>query len=160
MAVRPYNMQVLADSSTLDQIIDWKMKGPPFGIGLNKSDPMWARVREALTEEQKMQRQFTIELRVDYADEEKNEAMRVACTAAARSMLATAFLLADQTKPQVVIFSDDFFHGHEQIQLLEDTHAKGAAQLASAGDQDTGTVSSELMAAMRDTPEVPDGGNG
>jgi len=93
-----------------------------------------------------MQRQFTIELRVDYSDQEKNEAMRKALQQAARHVYATATLLADGVKPQIAIFSDDFFTGHETIALLEDTIAKGLAQInEQPGDEDS--VSSELMAA-------------
>lgn len=93
-----------------------------------------------------MQRQFTIELRVDYADQEKNEAMRKALQQAARHVYATATLLADGVKPQIAIFSDDFFTGHETIALLEDTIAKGLEQInEQPGDSDG--VSSELLAA-------------
>lgn len=97
-----------------------------------------------------MQRQFTIELRVDYADNEKNEAMRTALTSAARHVFATASLLADSVKPQIAIFSDDFFSGHEQIELLEDVIAQGVQQLEDAGvTQTEEPISAELVAAAR-----------
>ena len=95
-----------------------------------------------------MQRQFTIELRVDYADNEKNDAMRTALQAAARHVYATAMLLADAVKPQIAIFSDDFFAGHEQIALLEDTIQAGKDEIG--GEQET-PVSDELLGAMRDS---------
>jgi hypothetical protein len=94
-----------------------------------------------------MQRQFTIELRVDYADAEKNDTMRTALQAAARHVYATAVLLADAVKPQIAIFSDDFFAGHEQITLLEDTIETGK-QMIQCGDESP--VSDELIKAMRD----------
>ena len=95
-----------------------------------------------------MQRQFTIELRVDYADNGKNDAMRTALQAAARHVYATATLLADAVKPQVAIFSDDFFSGHEQITLLEDTIKDGLDQI---GDTKEDAPSDELVRAMRES---------
>lgn len=99
-----------------------------------------------------MQRQFTVELRVDYADEGKNHAMQEAVQRAARHVLATAALLADGVKPQIAAFSDDFFTGHKEIAVLEDTIAKGQAQLADLGGSGGDTpVSSELLTALADT---------
>lgn len=97
-----------------------------------------------------MNRQFTIELRVDYADADKNEVMRTALQVAARHMFATASLLADGVKPQIAMFSEDFFDGHAEIALIEDTIQQGIDELAAAGDTsvDTG-VSSEQLAACR-----------
>lgn len=97
-----------------------------------------------------MQRQFTMELRVDYSDNEKNQAMREVMQAAARHVYATASLLSDGAKPQIAIFSDDFFSGHEKIELLEDTIQRGKEML-SLTDQKEDGVSAELMAAVRDS---------
>jgi len=94
-----------------------------------------------------MQRQYTIELRVDYADSGKNDTMRTALQAAARHVYATAVLLADAVKPQVAIFSDDFFAGHESIVLMEDTIQAGKEQI---GDTKEDAPSDELVQAMRD----------
>ncbi len=93
-----------------------------------------------------MQRQFTIELRVDYEDAGKNEAMRKALQAAARHVYATATLLKDSVKPQVAIFSDDFFTGHEEINLLSDTVQEG---MDSIGGGEAEGVSDELLNAMK-----------
>jgi hypothetical protein len=92
-----------------------------------------------------MQRQFTIELRVDYADNGKNEAMRKALQAAARHVYATACLLKDGVMPQIAIFSDDFFQGHEEIKLLEDSIQQGIDALGGETDQG---VSAELAGAF------------
>lgn len=92
-----------------------------------------------------MQRQFTIELRVDYADNDKTKVMRQAMQQAARHAYATAVLIADGVKPQIALFSDDFFTGHEQIELLEDTVGQGIAQIDSGEPEEQ--ISSELMAA-------------
>lgn len=121
---------VTAEPSVMDRIIDWKIRGPNL----------------RLHEEAKMIRQFTIELRVNYADAEKNDTMRTACAAAARHMFATANLLADGTKPEIAIYSDDWFAGKEEISLLQDVIAKG---LEETGDNIAeGEVSSELMKAV------------
>lgn len=98
-----------------------------------------------------MQRQFTIELRVDYQDEGKNEAMQEAVKRAARHVLATAALLADGVKPQIAAFSDDFFTGHKEISVLEDTIATGKQQLGGEAEE---TVSSELVAALAGTKQA------
>ena len=71
-----------------------------------------------------------------------------ALQAAARHVYATATLLADAVKPQIAIFSDDFFAGHEQITLLEDTIKAGKEQI---GGTDETPVSDELLGAMRDS---------
>ena len=97
-----------------------------------------------------MQRQFTIELRVDYADNEKNDSMRLALQQAARHVYATGVLLADGVKPQIAVFSDDFFTGHEAIALLDDTVAQGIDQIGGP-DEDSG-VSAELLNAVTNKP--------
>jgi hypothetical protein len=68
-----------------------------------------------------MQRQFTIELRVDYADKDKNAIMRTALAEAARHIFAKATVLADGQAPDIAIFSEDFFDGREVMNLMDDT---------------------------------------
>lgn len=94
-----------------------------------------------------MQRQFTIELRVDYADSGKNEAMRKALGLAARQLFATAELLADGVKPKIAIMSDDFFVGTEHIQLFDDLIGQ-AVEKGEGGEE--APVSDEMLRAMRD----------
>lgn len=127
----------LDNEQQLDKMIEWKSRGP---AGL-----LWYTQRSAL-----MNRQFTIELRVDYADAEKNEVMRRALQIAGRHMFATASLLSDGVKPQIAMFSDDFFDGHAEIALIEDTIQKGLDEVGGEGDQG---VSSELIAACRTEPK-------
>lgn len=74
--------------------------------------------------------------------------MRQALQHAARHVYAQATLLSDGVKPQVAVFSDDFFSGHEEIKLLDDVIAQGLDATNMAGTEET--VSSELMAAMKD----------
>ncbi len=126
-------MNILASPDALDKLIIWPEGDPRFNSLLTKGVCA-------------MQRQFTIELRVDYADQDKNEAMRKALSAAARHVLATAHLLADGVKPQIVVFSDDFFTGHEEIAILDNT-LRSAIEESNAPDE---VVSDELLQAARD----------
>lgn len=123
----------LADPDMLDKMITWKLEGPN---GL-----LWYTERSKL-----MNRQFTIELRVDYADADKNEVMRQALQIAGRHMYAVASLLHDGVKPQIAMFSDDFFDGHAQIALIEDVIQQGKDQIGSSPDEG---VSSELIEACK-----------
>ncbi len=94
-----------------------------------------------------MQRQFTMELRVDYGPEEdKNEVMKKAWTAAARHVYAKACLLSQGQKPKIALFSDDFFVGHEEIELLDDVIG-GAIEADQSQESE---VSSELLAAAKE----------
>ena len=92
------------------------------------------------------QRQFTIELRVDYADEAKNAIMNTAMAQAARHVLATATLLKDGQDPTVAVFSEDFFIGKEDINLMLDAMGEGIRDM-KPGD---GAVSQELLDAFAD----------
>lgn len=95
-----------------------------------------------------MQRQFTIELRVDFADPEKNEALRTTLQQAARRVLATANLIADNPKAtKIAIFSDDFFSAHEEISLLDDVLGEVTAETVNETGEDE--PSSELLGALR-----------
>src|ERR1035437_5238313 len=100
-------------------------------------------------EEEMMQRMFTIELRVDYADAEKNDAMRTAIRQAAQHVNATACLLTDGVRPGIAVFSDDFYAGREEIGLIQETIQKGIDSIQ--GDPaDEGGVSDEMLNALRD----------
>lgn len=120
------------NGSELDQLIDWKCDNPKFNLSQEKRH---------------MQRQFTIEVRVDYTDKDKNEAMRTALAAAARHVFATAVLLADGVKPTIAIFSDDFFQGHEEIALMQDVIRDGVDSISGGEEAQDNGVSSELAAA-------------
>lgn len=95
-----------------------------------------------------MQRQFTIELRVDFADPEKLPEITKVLQQCARHAFATAQLISDNPKAtQIVIYSDDFFSGHEEIKLLEDTIQQGLDATGNTTGSDE--LSSELMEAAR-----------
>lgn len=98
-----------------------------------------------------MQRQFTIELRVDFADQGKLGPLTQVLQQAARHAYATAQLLSDNPKStQIAIFGDDFFSGREEISLLDDVIQQG---LDATGEETSGsdTISSELMGAVEKT---------
>jgi len=95
-----------------------------------------------------MQRQFTIELRVDYADAEKNAEIRTTLRQCARRALATANLIADNPKATVIaIWSDDFFSGHEEIALLDDVLGEVTTETINEVGE---TPSDELLGALKD----------
>lgn len=95
-----------------------------------------------------MQRQFTIELRVDFADQDKLEPLKQVLQQAARHAFATAQLISDNPKlTKIAIFSDDFFSGHEEIKLLEDTIQQGLDAVGETSGSDG--LSSELMNAAK-----------
>jgi hypothetical protein len=124
----------MLEPNTLDKLIDWRMGDNRFTSKDNQRSIQ-------------MQRQFTMELRVDYGPEEdKNEVMRKAWTAAARHVYAKACLLSQGQKPKIALFSDDFFTGHEEIELLDDVIGKAV----EADTTEESGVSSELMAAAKE----------
>jgi len=128
---------ILAHPEVLDKVIIWRMNDPRY------------EDRETRVKGLSMQRQWTIEARADFADQEKNDAITEAVRRAAVHINATIALLADGIKPQVVAFSDDFFAGHEDIALLEDKLGKALADHSEAAGEEA-PVSDEIMQAMRD----------
>lgn len=122
----------------LDAIIEWKA-GSMAVLRHYKLD--------TITRGAHMQRQYTIELRVDFADQDKLPALKEVLQQAARHAFATAQLISDNPKTtQVAIFSDDFFGGHSEIKLMEDVIAQGLNSI----NEDSGSeqLSSELIGAM------------
>lgn len=95
-----------------------------------------------------MQRQFTVELRVDFADADKLGPLKQVLQQVARHAFATAQLLSDNPKStQIAIFSDDFFSGKEEIALLDDVIQQGLD--ATGNTSGSGEISSELMGALK-----------
>lgn len=127
------NSEALTNPDVLDEIIVWRMNDPRY------TD------RNTHVKGLPMQRQWTIEARADFADQEKNDVITRAIREAAVHVHATMALLSDGQAPQVVCFSDDFFDGHQEIKLHEDTLGKA---IAEHGDQMSGGgVSQELLQA-------------
>ncbi len=130
-----FELSILANPSVLDRLIEWKL-GSPASKRMGRHE----KTRGAF----QVQRQFTIEIRVDYADSEKNAAMKETLQQCARHAYATATLLSDGVKAQVAIFSDDFFSGHEEIMLLDDVIQKGLEAVGDTKEE----ISSELAGAL------------
>jgi hypothetical protein len=122
-----------------NRLIDWKAGS----IAVLRSYKL-----DTITRGAHMQRQFTIELRVDFADPEKLGPLKQVLQQAARHAFATAQLISDNPKStQIAIFSDDFFSGHEEIKLLDDTIQEG---LDAIGEESgTEEISSELAGAFK-----------
>ncbi len=122
----------------LNKLIDWKA-GSIAALKHYRFD--------TITRGAHMQRQFTIELRVDFADPEKLPAIKKVLQQAARHCFATAQLISDNSKStQIAIYSEDFFSGHEEIKLLDDTIQQGLD--ATGGTSGGDAVSDELLSAV------------
>ena len=124
---------------TLDAIIEWKI-----------GNPRYKQFNQEQEQEQVMpQRQFTIELRVDYADEEKNAIMNTQLARQARHLMATATLLSDGQTPTIAAFSEDFFIGKAEIDLMLDAIGEGVKDMKPGED----SVSQELLDAFKAQPK-------
>lgn len=124
-----------------DAIIEWKSGS----IAVLKH---YHLPTDTITRGAHMQRQFTIELRVDFADAEKLPVLKGVLQQAARHAFATAQLISDNPKStKIAIFSDDFFTGHETIALLEDTIQQGLDATGETSGSDD--ISSELANAAK-----------
>ena len=127
-------------NSELDQLIEWRAGS----ISVLKHYKL-----DTITRGAHMQRQFTMELRVDFADADKLEPLTQTLQQAARHCLATARLISDNPKStQIVVYSDDFFAGHQQIEIMTDVIQEGLD--ATGNETGSDNVSSELMAAVGD----------
>ena len=130
-------MNILTNPDVLDRVIIWRM-----------NDPRYRDTRDRC-KEGNIQRQWTIEARADFADQEKNDAITESVRRAAVHINATIALLADGIKPQVVAFSDDFFAGHEEIALLKDKLGQALADHAETVGEEA-PVSDDMLQALRD----------
>jgi hypothetical protein len=122
----------------LDGLIDWMAAS--VAVLKHYKDGQYA------TKGAIMQREFTIQLRVDFADQGKLEPLKETLVQAAVHCLATARLISDNPKAtQIVVFSEDFFHGHQAIALHTDTIQQGLDAIGETSGRET--ISSELFAA-------------
>lgn len=65
-----------------------------------------------------MQRKWTIEVIADFKEKGKNDAIDFQVRKAGANLQAALYLIMDGIKPQVVAFSDDFFSGRSDFDLL------------------------------------------
>jgi hypothetical protein len=128
-----YDGSAEAQKDPLDRLIVWRMNDPRCTDRTNRVKGI------------KMQRQWTIEVRADFSDKEKNDAIDKIIKEAAVYVHANAALIADVQKPEVVCYSDDFFHGREELDLHNDKIGK--AIVAHGESIGGGSVSDELVQA-------------
>ena len=62
---------------------------------------------------------YRIELKIDFNDDTRHDALMTVARQYARDLLGSAMLLQDGRKPACVLMTDDTFTGMEEIDLLE-----------------------------------------
>ena len=125
----PYPGLVTLTDDVLDQIIVWRLNDPT----INQPE-----------EGQMAQRQWHIELRMDFADEGRNVEIDKAVVETKEHLAAMLELLCDGQKPNIIAYSDDWFHGKREIEDV-----LGQAKEAYAGKVgETMEVSDEMKEAL------------
>lgn len=76
------------------------------------------------------QRLFTIEVRCDFKDplpgeHDPIELMKKVVQQAARQVYSSSALVSERVRPEIVIYSHDWFKGHADIPLYDDDIARG-----------------------------------
>ena len=152
--LRDYAESFVTAWSADTDLLDCDGYDPEYVNDLVKSVFVWRmgdpRIRETTRRSTDMQRQWNIEARADFADKEKNDLITAAVRRAAVHINAeiALLLMADGAgqKPQVMAYSDDYFTGHAEIALLQDTLGD---ELAKHGSGETERpVSDELVRAF------------
>jgi hypothetical protein len=126
------------DNVLLDRMVRWKLGDPK-----HKTRRQFKR--------DSMYRQYTVDIRVDFTDQDKLAVVRKIMAQAGRHIYANVSLLLDKgSKPQVAVYSDDSFLGHEEISIMEDTVQAGHEQLVEAGDTvaEPEGISQEMLDAV------------
>ena len=96
-----------------------------------------------------MQNMITIECKVDFADKDKiPELTKIACSMA-RTLIANVSLLGPVTKPECVVFNDDFMRGPEKINIYADLIGQGQAATGDTATVTEEAPSDELLAAVK-----------
>jgi hypothetical protein len=138
----------LADPTVLDALLVWRLKDPRFGQPHEGDHPI-------------MQKQFTLEFRVDFADEGRYETARKAVMLLAKHGLAELQLIAqgdaNGQQPQVASYSDDYFATHDEIDAMEDVIAQAKekyAHLTKPKDDTASGVSDDMAEALREMRET------
>lgn len=70
-------------------------------------------------------RTYTIELRVDFTDEEKYDTMLEMARTQAREFLSMAMLLKDKREPQISLECGDMFERNKDLTILEEQQNRG-----------------------------------
>lgn len=93
------------------------------------------------------QRSWTIEVRADFSDPGKNDSITHGVKQKAVELFSLVQLLSDGQKPNIACWSEDFFHGKEDLNIFAKDHVDAEAVKAVADTLDDVPVSDELMAA-------------
>ena len=64
------------------------------------------------------QKNWIIDLRVDFDTKEQEDLMLTAVRTSAKELLTTARLIADKRKPDIAIHHNDMFEGRDQIEMF------------------------------------------
>lgn len=81
-----------------------------------------------------MRKTYRIELKIDFNDDTRHEALLEVAKQYARDLLGSAMLLQDGRRPACVLMTDDTFIGQEEIDILPESENLHAPQDA---DHDT-----------------------
>lgn len=79
-------------------------------------------------------RTFTIELRVDFQDSEKYDAMLDLARQAARELMATALLLRDKRDPTIAFSTGDMFSKDENMEIITPADVEHKSEVTSDGN--------------------------
>jgi len=96
-----------------------------------------------------MNRKWVIEVVADMRDKGKIDTItKLVCRQAAH-LQAAVYLIADEQKPQVAAYSDDFFAGRSELALMieNDSYPEAAVTAEPPADSDD-EISDELMDAF------------
>jgi hypothetical protein len=125
----------------INALLKWKLEG-------------YAASKAAVKKGISMQTMITIECKVDFADKDKMpELTNLACSMAT-TLEANIQLLGPTTKPEIVVYNDDFMSGPIKIDRWANLIAQGKEQMAAVGTGATAVVtdeeqpSDELLSAM------------
>lgn len=119
----------------------------------NMTSEVWARLwgfhygKRVSKEEITMQKKWTIEIIADHRDKGKNEAIDRLVKRTAANMQAAVLLVADSIDPQVAAYSDDFFVGRQDFDILVQ-EVEPAQEAAQHGKGDDAPMSDSLMEAL------------
>jgi len=102
-----------------------------------------------------MRRKWIMECTADFADKTKNAAMDELFRKHAVQVQAAALLLGDAQAPEVICYSDDFFVGRKQIDIMlrrqtPDSEPADEETSPDSISSDEEGVSDEMLSAMRE----------
>ena len=111
----------------LNKLVDWRLKAPSIA---RKYHP--DKSPEELRRQGVAQKTLCLELRLDFADQERYNTMVGFFQQCAVYLVAQADLASDRgIKPDVAIYDDDMYLGKRDISLVPNTLQKGMDLLAA-----------------------------